>query len=65
MKKQASCWLTYCVFSNDFDPEICANYQNFVKSLGQFVAGDKKLIHFTGNSGDIRLVLSKPDRVGM
>jgi hypothetical protein len=23
------------------------------------------LIHFTGNSGDIRLVLSKPDRVGM
>ena len=29
----------------------------------QFV-GDEKLFHFTGDDGDIRLVISKPDRIG-
>lgn len=45
--EKASKLLTHCVFTNDFYPEICANFQNSVKTLGQFVAGDEKLLHFT------------------
>lgn len=41
------------------------NFLNIVSRLGEWVAGDEKLLHFTGNSGDIRLVVSKPDRVGL
>jgi hypothetical protein len=28
------------------------------------VSGDEKLFHFTGLSGNVRLVISKPDRIG-
>ena len=30
-----------------------------------FAAGDEKLFHFTGKSGDVRLVKSKPDQIGL
>ena len=33
--------------------------------MGNFVAGDEKLFHFTGNSGHIRLVVPKSDRIGL
>ena len=39
-------------------------YQNIVLKLGQGIAGHEKLFHFTGDSGDIRLVVSKSDRIG-
>ena len=38
---------------------------SIIRRFGEFVAGDEKLLHFTGNSGDIRMVRSKPDRVGL
>jgi hypothetical protein len=33
--------------------------------LGQYIAGDEKLFHFTGVSNMVKLILSKPDRIGL
>ena len=38
---------------------------SIIRRFGEFVAGDEKLLYFTGNSGDIRMVRSKSDRVGL
>jgi hypothetical protein len=39
-------------------------FQNQVLKLGQFVAGDEKLFHFTGDGDNVRMVISKPGKVG-
>jgi len=44
---------------------ISRNFQRIVLMLGDCVAGDEKLFRFTGDSKDIRLVFSKPDRIGL
>lgn len=46
-------------------PSICKNFQDLLIRPGRCLAGDEKLLHFTGNSGYIRIVPSKPDRVGL
>jgi hypothetical protein len=51
--------LTQC-----FSSIISCNFYQFVLKLGQYIAGDEKLWGFTGNSGNIRLCISKPDRIG-
>lgn len=38
--------------------------QTPVVSLGEWVAGDEKLFHFTGQSAFLRLCPKKPDRIG-
>lgn len=48
-----------------FFPALSKNWQSVLRTLGQFLAGDEKLLHFTGNSGDIRAIPSKPDRIGL
>ena len=45
--------------------EVSSHFLSLVNKLGQWVAGDEKLKHFTGNSGNIRQILSKPDRIGL
>jgi hypothetical protein len=45
--------------------DICANFQKTITQIGESCAGDEKLFHFTGQSRDIRLVPSKPGRVGL
>jgi hypothetical protein len=52
------------LFTIEYTEDISSNFQKLVRRLGQFCAGDEKLFHFTGNSGDIRLVITKPDKVG-
>jgi len=49
---------------DDFEDEISANFQSILERLGYAVAGDEKLFHFTGVDGDLRLVITKPDRIG-
>ena len=44
---------------------LAANCADMVLRLGQFVAGDEKLFHYTGESGLVRLVPSKPDKIGL
>lgn len=39
------------------------NFQYLALNLGESVAGDDKIFHFTGNSQDIRLVSAKPRRI--
>jgi hypothetical protein len=42
---------------------ISKKFKDFVFSLGESVAGDEKLFHYTGESSRIRQVPSKPDRI--
>ena len=44
---------------------ISENFQSIIESLGQAVAGDEKLFHFTGDTPFLRHVPSKPDQVGL
>jgi hypothetical protein len=48
-----------------FFPVISGNFRKVVAHPGKFVACDEKLSHFTGNSGFIRKVPSKPDGIGL
>jgi hypothetical protein len=43
---------------------LSANFLRVVEHIGQYAAGDEKLLHTLGTSADIRVVMSKPDRVG-
>ena len=36
-----------------------------VRHLGTYIAGDEKLLRFFGESDNVRVVFSKPDRVGL
>lgn len=53
------------LITDDFFEELSRNFLGIVSRLGEWVAGDEKLLHFTGNSGDIRIILHKPDRIGL
>lgn len=57
--------VTILLFGDNNVNRICRNFQSTVHHLGQYIAGDEKLFHYTGESGCIRLVPSKPDRIGL
>ena len=46
-------------------PILSRNFQACCDDLGQVLAGDEKLLHFTGNLMDVRAIKSKPDRIGL
>ena len=50
--------------SADYFDEISKGFRSAISKIGRNVAGDEKLFHFTGDSAFVRLVLSKPDKVG-
>lgn len=56
---------SHYLITSAFFEKLSLNFQSIVLKLGQFVAGDEKLLRFTGNSGDIRLIITKPDRIGL
>jgi hypothetical protein len=53
------------LFTAPIYEHLSLNFQKLVYQLGDSVAGDEKLFHFTGNSGDVRLVPNKPARIGL
>ncbi len=53
------------LLDESFAYDISRNFQSVVLQLGQMVAGDEKLFHYTGQSGNVRLCISKPDRLGL
>lgn len=57
--------LTHFLISADHYELLSRNFQSVVRILGECVAGDEKLLHFTGNSGHIMLVRAKPARIGL
>lgn len=52
------------LFPTSLYEDISKNFQRAVLQIGESAAGDEKLFHFTGKSRDIRLVPSKPGRIG-
>lgn len=50
---------------NEHEELISNNFRSVMATLGEAVAGDEKLYFFTGKSGDVRLVVSKPDKIGL
>ena len=56
---------TFFVLSTYYNNDISANFMGIIRSLGEAVAGDEKLLHFTGNSGHILLVNTKPAQIGL
>ena len=57
--------LTCFLISADHYELLFNNFQGLVRTLGEAVSGDEKLLHFTGNSGLIIVVKAKPARVGL
>lgn len=54
-----------CLLSQEYSSDLSANFVSVIESLGQYIAGDEKLFHYTGDSPHVRLFPSKPDRVGL
>jgi hypothetical protein len=44
---------------------VSNNFQSALRCFGKHIAGDEKLLYFTGNSVNIRNVPSKPDKIGL
>ncbi|KAJ1420985.1 hypothetical protein B484DRAFT_433396 [Ochromonadaceae sp. CCMP2298] len=59
--KLISCFLC----THEYYDQLSANWQSVVREVGEFVAGDEKLLKFFGDAGDIIAVSSKPDSVGL
>ena len=57
--------LSHFIIVGERVQHICANFRSIVKELGEAFVGDEKLYHFTGRSGNIRLVIKKPARIGL
>lgn len=55
---------TRAIFNANVVELLCKNFGGMVAAFGESVAGDEKLYHFTGDHGTVRLVVSKPDKVG-
>ena len=53
------------LLTENYFARITDNIMSIIRRFGEFVAGDEKLLYFTGNSGDIRMVRSKSDRIGL
>jgi hypothetical protein len=51
--------------TSEYNDQLSKNFRSIVKEVGEYVSGDEKLFHFTGNSGNLRLVLTKPGKVGL
>jgi len=52
------------LFEADLFKGIFINVQNMFVHVGEKAAGDEKLDHYSGNSQDIMMVQSKPDKIG-
>ena len=56
---------TYFLFDFEWYERISDNCQGILRHIGDYVAGDKKLFHYTGETGYIMKVPSKPTRIGL
>ena len=56
--------LAHFLIDHTYIEYLSENFQSIVRSLGESVAGDGKLFHFTGNTAYIIQVPSKPAKIG-
>ena len=57
--------LTHFLITHDHFELLSNNFAAALKSLGDYVAGDEKLLQFYGDAGDIVKCPGKPDRIGL
>ncbi|KAJ1428373.1 hypothetical protein B484DRAFT_431256 [Ochromonadaceae sp. CCMP2298] len=57
--------LSKFLITEDFFQDLSDNFQNGLKELGDYVAGDEKLLKFFGNAADIQKCPAKPDKIGL
>ena len=55
----------YILITHEFFDRMSTRFQGLLRNLGSTVSGDEKLFKFTGNSCYIKLVSSKPTRIGL
>ena len=48
-----------------YSGQLSTNFLGILRGIGCTIAGDEKLLHFTGRCPDVRVVCVKPDRVGL
>ena len=58
-------FLTHFLIDSSYMDELSNNFISIVRHIGTYVAGDEKLLRFFGESDNVRVVFSKPDRVGL
>ncbi|KAJ1412138.1 hypothetical protein B484DRAFT_402420 [Ochromonadaceae sp. CCMP2298] len=61
VKKLLSCFM----LTFDYFDELSINWQSVVRDVGEVIAGDEKLLKFFGQTGDICIIPTKPDKVGL
>jgi hypothetical protein len=61
VKKLLSCFM----LTFEYFDELSINWQSVVRDVGEFIAGDEKLLKFFGQAGDICIIPTKPDKVGL
>lgn len=63
-RSSKSC-LAHFLITSQFSDHLCINFTKIIRDLGEDIAGDEKLLYYSGASGNVRLVLSKPDKLGL
>ena len=62
---QISRIISSCLILPVHYPTLSKAFQSIFAKLGRYIAGDEKLWHFTGASSCVRLVPSKPGKLGL
>ena len=58
-------FMTIFLLDSRYSGQLSTNFRSILRGIGCTIAGDEKLLHFTGLSPDVRVVYKKPDRVGL
>ena len=58
-------FFSHFLIDSSYLEELSNNFMSIVRHMGTYVEGDEKLLCFFGESDNVRVVFSKPDRVGL
>ena len=63
--KGCELFLSHFLIDSTYIYELSKNFVKIVRHIETYVAGDEKLLRYFGDSDNVRVVFSKPDRVGL
>ena len=52
-------------YENEEAKKVSENMKNIFKTFGDMISGDEKLFFYTGMSGYVRKVITKPGSIGL
>ena len=58
-------FLTHFLIDSSYMDELSNHFISIVRHIGTYVTGGEKLLRFFGESDNVRVAISKPDRVGL